>query len=711
MPFPRKFRLLLGLSLLALYCADAAAAPGPTSTRAAPGRAALQVFGAAAAPGSRLDGGLAGLARQAAGAAPAADLQQLQALNPMLRLRQRTPLAAPEVLVDAVAQDDAQALRQRLEQLGLDHTAVFANVVGGWLPLDRVTEAGALAELNSMRAARPRTRTGAVTTQGDYAQHSDAARANSAFPNLSGSGITVGVLSDSFDCYATYAADRTPGYARNGFTADYAADRGSGDLPNQVQVLEEANCLDYGAPQQLPLGDEGRAMLQIVHDVAPGAGLAFHTAFQGEADFANGIVALANAGAKVIVDDVGYQDEPIFQDGIVAQAVDQVKAKGVAYFSSAGNDARNSWETTAPAFSVTAAAGANAGERLLDFSGGGTATLPLTIPALQPGEFISLVVEWDEPYVSGAPGSPGAANQLNLCTTDSGGTVQQCSGTNGLGQDPVLFMAIGNPANSGGNTAASHIGIQIGLAAGAAPRRVKFLLEDNGAGASIDAFQTSSPTIQGHPGASGATAVGAAYYLETPGCGVSPAKLEAFSSAGGDPILFDTKGQRLATPELRQKPQFVAPDGGNDTFLGFAVGTVNSPVAQCRNNTAYPSFFGTSAAAPHAGAAAALLLQALPTATPDQITQALQSTALPMGGSSDEVGSGFIQVDLALATLTGTSSCAHASPGASSASASGSSAPPSKNCGQGGGGASPAILPVLSLFALLRRRRRSGRIG
>ena len=64
---------------------------------------------------------------------------------------------------------------------------------------------------------------------------------------------------------------------------------------------------------------------------------------QGQANFARGILALHAAGAKVIVDDVIYLAEPMFQDGIVAQAVDQVAARGTAYFSAAGNDGRCRW--------------------------------------------------------------------------------------------------------------------------------------------------------------------------------------------------------------------------------------------------------------------------------------------------------------------------------------------------------------------------------
>src|SRR6185369_5317468 len=125
------------------------------------------------------------------------------------------------------------------------------------------------------------------------------------YSTLTGAGITVGALSDSFNCYSTYAQKGVPasgpaGYASNGFTATVSDDQSSGNLPttNAVNVVKDATCMDYGAPIQLPFGDEGRAMLQIVYDVAPSANLAFYTAENNEADFANGIGALQQAGAK-----------------------------------------------------------------------------------------------------------------------------------------------------------------------------------------------------------------------------------------------------------------------------------------------------------------------------------------------------------------------------------------------------------------------------
>ena len=314
----------------------------------------------------------------------------------------------------------------------------------------------------------------------------------------------------------------------------------------------------------------------------------------------------------------------------------------------------------------------NSGEHLLNFDASGatpTTSLPVTIASLIPGEFVAIVVEWDQPYVTGAPTSGGATSQIDLCIigaasgpdqiTNYGGNTATCSGPNTLGTDPYQVMLVANPANAGGNTAAETINIQVGLVGGTAPGRIKVAVEDDGAGSTINAFQTNSATLQGHPGAAGAAAVGAAFYFYTPACG-TPAQLEGFSSEGGAPILFDVSGTRLATPVVRQKPDFVAPDGANDTFLGYTLasdgvtgGLLNTTNAACQNNPDYPNFFGTSAATPHAASIAALMLQANPAATPADIYQALRTSALPIGSPSPnfQSGYGFVQADAAFALM------------------------------------------------------------
>jgi subtilisin family serine protease len=686
------------LALLTLIAASSADSVVPArqkpATRAA-GGADLMAFGGRSAAqresasAGKLDAALADLSRHLHRVRGERALEDLHSLSPAARFMQGAGNAGPLVAIDAVTRGDPARLKEALVGLGLQHVAVYANDVGGFLPVNRIDAAAALGELVSIRASMPRTRAAKVTSQGDFAQSTDIVRANNA--GLTGAGVTVGILSDSFDCYGVYdkpgsgvPASGVRGYAPFGFATDDAAfDETNGYLPASVQVLEEGSCKSYnepGAPALfLPYADEGRAMMQIVHDVAPGAALAFHTGANSQADFAAGITALATAGATVIADDIGYYDEPFFQDGIIAQAIDSAAAKGVVYFSAAGNDAQLSYENPAPSF-TTAGSGQNAGELLLTFgANGGTAVtaLPVTIPPLSPGEFIALILEWDQPFLTGTPaGSPGAASNLDLCVTGANGytvlnldgnyNTVTCTGANTRGGDAEQVLIVGNPASNNTNTASQQVNVIIGLKTDGspAPGLIKLVVADDGVGSTIDKFATNSPTLQGHPGAAGAAAVGASWFWQTPRCGTSPAVLAPYSSAAGDPILFDTSGKRLAAPQLRQKPNFVGPDGVNTSFFGFPIYPKDpnsgihdtSVMAQCQNDATYNNFFGTSAAAPHAAAAAALMLQANPALTPAQIVDALQSTAVAMPVGANPTpdflsGYGFIQAGAALATL------------------------------------------------------------
>jgi len=664
-----------------------------TAASAAPG---LRAFGVPhAANGARgtakLDGSLNEIAQRYPTINGSHALRDLHQINPAARFRLTTPLATAQVLVDAITTADTQALKTALQRIGLTDAAVYSNDVGGWLPVDQLATASALPELHFARAATPRTRSSAVATQGDFAQQSSTVRAT--YPGLTGSGVMVGVLSDSFNCMAAYeqSGSGVPvsgynGYARWGFTATYADDQqpsvgqaaSSGALPAGVNVLEEAEqdqCLSYGAPYQTPFADEGRAILQIIHAIAPGASLAFYTAVTSEADFANGIGKLAAAGAKVIDDDVGYPDEPFFQDGLIAQAINEVAGQGVAYFTSAGNDGTTSYENTTPGF--TAGAGVQPGEKLLNFDPSGATVvsgLSLSIPPLYPGEFVYLVVGWDQPYVTGSPGSGGATGSIDMCVSGASADLVTdittfpnpitCTGGSVLGQDPVQTVIIGNPASATAPTAAATVTLSIGLVSGTAPGRVKFLLSADGAKVSINSpFAPGGPTIQGHAMAATAASVGAAYFINTPQCGLSVAQLERFSSEGGDPILFDASGNRLATPQVRNKPDFVGPDGVNNTILGATLAQagdppINTSIAGCQDVAGMPNFFGTSAAAPHAAAAAALMLQANPTLTNSQIIEAMQGTAQPMSaratsasGYDFDDGHGFLNIKAAFSQI------------------------------------------------------------
>ncbi|MGP8034745.1 MAG: S8 family serine peptidase [Steroidobacteraceae bacterium] len=723
----------------------AAATPGPGGgtrhPKAAPGSAALMAFGGRSAAqlksgiGGKLDAALADLARHSALVRPQVALADLHSMNPAAKFMQHGAGAPALVAVDAVTRGDPLRLKEALVSLGLEHPAVFRNDVGGWLPVSAIEAAAGRAEVTSLRAAMSRTR-GVVATQGDFVQGTAALRSTNS--TLNGTGVTVGILSDSYDCYSVYASNQgstvggvpdppasgPTGYAFYGFTADAESDVSTGALPSNVNVLEEvggggAACIeDFGYPIELPFTDEGRAMLQVVHAVAPGASLAFYTADNSEADFANGIQALATAGAMVIADDVGYFDEPFFQVGDVGEAIDTVEAAGVAYFSAAGNDSNLAYDnpapgaTTTPSFSI-AGSGQQAGEMLLNFDATGATSAPaltVSVPALGPGEFVAVVVEWDNPYVTGSPGSPGASSQIDLCVTapagysvfNLDGTSETCTGPNAVGVDPVQVLVLGNPANAAGgaNTAPGTVSVSVGLAGGsAAPGRIKVAWEDDGAGSTITNFPpTTNPTIQGHPNDPNAATVGAAFFADTVPCGVvATTELEGYSSLGGSPILFDTSGNAIANPTAPQKPDFVAPDGVNTTFFGFQIAGTgfvdSSTVAGCANDASLPNYFGTSAATPHAAGLAALMLQSNSALTPTQIYTAIRSTAAAMGSPSPNLASGygFIKAQAAYASLPVVTP---------------TPPPPPSSGGHGGGALDDLMLLVLAVLLLARLRLR-----
>ncbi len=522
-------------------------------------------------------------------------------------------LVDDRVVVDAVASEDVNVLKADLESLGMQQAVAFGRIVSGRLPVSALRAAAGLASLVFAQPAVAMTNAGSVTSQGDQAIRSNVARATYG---VDGSGVTVGVLSDSFNCLGGGAADIT-----------------SGDLSPVTVIQEHASCSG--------VTDEGRALLQVVHDVAPGTSLAFASAFNGLASFATNIQSLTAAGAKVIVDDVIYLAEPFFQDGTLAQAVNSVVSGGVAYFSAAGNQARQSYESVFRAGGVFAqgaipsAAGAPPffGGTAHDFDPRGSTDVFQRI-TLPPGAGFVMSFQWDSPAfsVSGAPGSP---NDLDVYVLNAAANQVVAGATlDNHGNDPIEVFSF---TNATGVTA--NFNIMIVKFSGPNPGLIKYVLFNSGI--TSQEFATNSGTLYGHANAVGAEAVGAAAYFNTPAFGVSPPVLNSFSSSGTTPILFDQAGNRLATPELRAKPEIVAPDGGDTTFFG-------SPYP---DGNGFPNFFGTSAAAPHAAGVAALMLQRRPTLMPHGIYASLESTAIDMGvpGFDSDSGFGLIQADGALA--------------------------------------------------------------
>ena len=524
------------------------------------------------------------------------------------------PVIGNRVVIDAVARGNPDALKSDLKGLGLQKISRFGRVVSGQLPISAIKSMAALASLKFARPAYAMTRAGQVTSQGDAAMRSDVARETL---EVNGAGVTVGVLSDSFNCL-------------DGAATDEAND----DLPSGILVLDDSGC---------PGTDEGRAMMQLIHDVAPGASQAFHTAFNGQADFAQGIQELADNGADVIVDDVIYFAEPMFQDGIIAQAVDNVVAGGVAYFSSAGNASHNSYQEPffpsvflwADFFIPLPGAPYFYGGYLHDF-GGGNLSQEIIIPA---GATMFIAYQWNDPFgsICGTTGCSGADTDMDIYLVDESLMFILAGGVDtNIGGDPVEIVGVVNSGTS--DVLVNLIIVKYG---GPDPELMKYVR----IGGVLNLGQEGSGTIYGHANADGAEAVGAAFYGETPEFGWNPPLLESFSSAGPTEILFDTMGNSIS--EVRYKPEIVAPDGTDTTFFPTGGADIES--------NGFPNFFGTSAAAPHAAAVAALLLDSDPSLSPDDVYALLEKTALDMEdpGFDFDSGYGFIQADAAVAgTIT-----------------------------------------------------------
>src|SRR6185312_4781763 len=355
-----------------------------------------------------------------------------QANDPMQQV------ADGSVIVDVLPADFVTT-NSDLAAIGFQPLGSAGNELSGILPINELEAAAQLASLRTITPSyKPIYSTGSVTSQGVQAQQSEAIP---NFLGIDGTGTTVGVISDSYN-------------ALGGAAADVA----SGDLPSEVNVVSDN-----------PSGtDEGRAMLQIVHDVAPGASLAFAASGSTQTQLANSIGALASRGANVIVDDVTFLTEPMFQDGIVAQEVNSVVSLGVSYFAAAGNNGtasyqqafRNSGTDLASAsgdpFTVPTALAPHFFAQNFDPNGGTALFQTVTIPA----GTTSFSFQWTNPYFSaGGAGNPGAATNMDIAGFN-----------NNIGGDPIEVFSITNP-----NGAPMQVQLAIGKVSGADPAMLKYV--------------------------------------------------------------------------------------------------------------------------------------------------------------------------------------------------------------------------------------------
>lgn len=501
-----------------------------------------------------------------------------------------------EIYVEARGHGDISAWINDLSSLGFD---IFASVpsaglVEGFLPIHRIDEvAKALGTISVLPIWYVET-TDSVGSVSNAAETTLKADVGARLFGVDGTGVTVGVISDS----------------ANQVAGGIAASQGTGDLGlgALTQVLIDS-----------PGGsDEGRAMMELIHDIAPGAPLRFASGDGGEAAFANAVNTLVGAGSNIIVDDLNLLTvEPFFYDGIASQSVtNAVVNNGVTYFASAGNRGNGGFEM--PYSLVNTTVPFMFGTQLFhdfDSSGGTDAMQTVT---LQPGT-TTFVFQWDQFWGS-------VATDLDFYVTDATGTT---------------ILAAGVAANIATQVAREIVSVNVAVTttvqiaihnfAGPAPTRFKYIGFNS---PSIGEHTTSTgalvnPTNPGHSSNSNAISIAAANVG-------TPTTVASYSSRGPATRTMTPTGTAIPL-QILNKPDFTSNDGAQTSVPGFQ------------------PFFGTSAAAPNAAAVAALLLDYNPSLTPAQIRTALLNGAIDIGAAGYDFasGNGLIDATSSLLSLSG----------------------------------------------------------
>jgi subtilisin family serine protease len=456
----------------------------------------------------------------------------------------------------------------QLETLGviIEIANTKHKIIQGWVPFDQLED---ISNLDFVTKIAPpsygKTRTGSVDTEGDAIIGSDDVRDMLGFD---GTGVLVGVISDGVD--------------------SMAVSQGTGDLPDNIIIGNDGN------------GDEGTALLEIVRDIAPGADLAFSSGLSTSMDFIESIDFLVDIGADIIVDDLGFLNEPFFEDGMVAEEAEDAVEQGVVFVSAGGNDADQHYQDLY-------VDGGQLNEDLQNVHDFGLAAGQSSDVAMRvlipPQQTVIFVLQWNDRFGQ-------SSNDYNLFLFDpsTGEVIDSGTDIQNGNDDPIESAGFVNSSSS------AEVDIVINRLSGQARTLEMFF---NGQVTPLE-FNASEDSVFGHPAVSGVIAVGAVPSN-------NPNAIEPFSSQGPVTISFPS--------ESRPKPDVVAPDRVSITGAG------GFPSSN-------PGFFvGTSASAPHVAGVVALLLDKNPNLSPAEVANILGDTAIDLGQSGFDDIFGFGRVD------------------------------------------------------------------
>jgi hypothetical protein len=527
------------------------------------------------------------------------------------------------ILMSSLSDDDVSQLTAAGATIEIRDAA--RRRVQARVPVSRLQSVAQLATVDAVRLptyARPRT--GGANTEGDVILHSDAVRTDL---HLDGTGVRVGVLSDGLKGVFAASCTSCAGVASGPIsTGDLPASSGTRDSKGVLQFSTggivaksfRANGDLEGLPPASPAcgfagaGAEGTAMLEIVHDLAPGAKLSFANA-DTDLEFIQAVNFLAVSN-DVVLDDIGFYGEPYDGTSAVssntAAALNNAAYPIRAYFTAVGNDADRHYLGAYADSGIdgTTISGITTSGRLHLFQGAADTTNVLNLGS-QPYNLISLpqngevviFLTWDDAF-----GASGNNYDLYLVQQSTGRVVAKSTDVQSGRQDPVEAI---DYVNTGGADAFRLVVQNVQNTA--QPRRLNifaFQPECATGGPQVLApprherlnYNTATRSVSAQADAGGSPvsviSVGAV-------CSASAAAAGSFSSSVPDESCLDTSNRtpeffssRGPTLDGRIKPDITAVDGVAVTGAG-GFGT---------------TFFGTSAASPHMGAIAALVLQGAP---------------------------------------------------------------------------------------------------
>jgi PGF-pre-PGF domain-containing protein len=437
------------------------------------------------------------------------------------------------------------------------------HITVAWVPLESLETLASLPEVRSIQTVLPPfVRQGSTVSEGDSILNSSSLR---ELYGVNGTGIKIGIISDGVDNLENAQA--------------------TGDISSDVHVL--SNKLG---------GSEGTSMLEIAHDIAPGAELYFHDCGGSRLEFNRAVDALVNEGCTVICDDIGWLSEPFFEDGIVAGHVKQlVKEHDLLYISSAGNSGDSHYQGFFH----------DNGSGWHDFSSGQREVENLQLE-VQPSREVWVFLQWDDRW-----GHSGNNYDLYL----KNGKTSEVIASSEVYQDgdnlPLEYIMYTNNGKS-----ALNASVEVKKTSGEARELELYIYYWSGVTLRPENLVAEN-SIFGHPALHEVVTVGAVGTGESGGY-----EIEYFSSVGPVTISYPSK-------EVRPKSDLSGLDG----------------VSVTGTDGISEKFYGTSASSPHVAAVAGLVWSAFPEKSAMDIRRLLYTSSTDLGEPGYDTVFGYGLVD------------------------------------------------------------------